>query len=72
MKKNELKKDDILVFKNNHSAVLSASNQYRINNFYDDDLNCITDDNYSIAKVYRPVYQVVYERENVKGLQKNK
>ena len=72
MKKNELKDNDILVFKNNHSAVLSASNHYRIDKFYDDDLNCITDDNYSIAKVYRPVYQVVYERENVKGLQKNK
>ena len=65
MNKQELKRDDILVFKNNHSAVLSASNQYRINNFYDDELNCITDDNYSIVKVYRPVYQVVYERDKV-------
>lgn len=72
MKKNELKKDDILVFKNNHSAVLCASNQYRIDKFYDDDLNCITDDNYSIAKVFRPEYQLVYERENVKVLQKDK
>lgn len=72
MKKNELKDNDILVFKNNHSAVLSVSNHYRIEKFYDDDLNCITDDNYSIIKVFRPVYEKIYERENEKVLQKEK
>lgn len=72
MKKNELKDNDILVFKNNHSAVLSVSNHYRIEKFYDDDLNCITDDNYSIIKVFRPVYEKIYERKNEKVLQKEK
>ena len=60
MKKNELKRDDILVFKNNHSAVLSASNQYRINNFYDDDLNHIYNDDF--IEVLRPHYERIYEK----------
>lgn len=67
MNKEDLKKDDILVMKNNHSLVLGANNMYVIREYYDDELNCINDDNYSIVKVFRPEYQLVFEREKEKG-----
>lgn len=72
MKKDELKRDDILIFKNNDKAVLGADNLYIINEFYDNELNCLKDDNYTVQKVYRPVYQLVYEREKEHTLQKDK
>lgn len=62
MNKEDLKKDDILVMKNNHSLVLGANNMYVIREYYDDELNCINDDNYTIVKVFRPEYQLIFER----------
>ncbi len=66
MNKSDLKKDDILVMKNNHSLVLGANNMYVIREYYDDELNCIKDDNYTIEKVFRPEYKIVFEREKGK------
>lgn len=61
MNKEDLKNNDILVLKNNHSLVLGANNMYVIREYYDDELNCINDD-YSVDKVYRPEYKLVFER----------
>lgn len=36
MKKNELQKNDILIFKNNHTAVFDSSKIYVIEQNYDD------------------------------------
>ena len=33
---------------------------------YDDDLNCLENDEYSVEKIYRPEYQLVFEREKGK------
>lgn len=66
MTKEELKKDDVLVMRNNHSLVLGANNMYVIREYYDDELNCIKDDNYTIIQVYRPEYKLMFEREKGK------
>ena len=64
MKKNELQKNDILIFKNNHTAVFDSSKIYVIEQNYDDELNCITNDDYSIMKIYRPTYELIFDKEN--------
>ena len=66
MSKDILQKGDLLVFKNNHKAFLDESKFRIIQEYYDDDLNCISDDNYTIIQVFRPEYQLVFEREKGK------
>ena len=62
MNKSNLQKGDLLVFKNNHKAFLDEGRYKIIQEYYDDELNCINDDNYTIVKVFRPEYQLVFER----------
>ena len=64
MKKNELQKNDILIFKNNHTAVFDSSKIYVIEQNYDDELNCLTNDDYSIMKIYRPTYELIFDKDN--------
>lgn len=72
MNKNSLKKDDILIFKNNNTAVYDSSKIYVIEENYDDELNCLVNDNYTIVKVYRPEYRLIFDKENEKNKQKRK
>ena len=62
--KEQLKEGDILVFKNGHKKEYTHRESWTIEQFYDDDLNCITNDKFTIIKVLRPEYEVVYERKN--------
>lgn len=62
MNKSDLKKDDILILKNNHTVVMDVTKFRIIYEKYDDELNCIENDDYSVDKVYRPEYQLVFER----------
>jgi len=66
MNKSELQKNDLLVFKNNHKAFLTQDRYKIIQEYYDDELNCLTNDNYTIIQVYRPEYKLVFEREKGK------
>lgn len=66
MNKSELQENDLLVFKNNHKAFLTQDRYKIIQEYYDDDLNCLTNDNYTIIQVYRPEYQLVFERSKGK------
>lgn len=60
--KEELKKDDILIFQNNSTMVLGANNMYVIDQYYDDQLQCIEKPEYSVKKIYRPQYIKIYQR----------
>lgn len=62
MNKAELQENDLLVFKNNHKAFLTQDRYKIIQEYYDDELNCLTDDNYTIIQVYRPEYKLMFER----------
>ena len=69
MLKQNLKNGDILVLRNgeereyqnigNMHAVLTA--------FYDDNLVCKTNDNFTVVEVKRPTYAIIYRREDYKG-----
>lgn len=67
MNKSNLQKGDLLVFKNNHKAFLDEGRYKIIQEYYDDELNCLTNDDYTIIQVYRPEYQLVFEKEKEKG-----
>ena len=66
MNKNDLKSNDIIVFANNHSAVFGENNRYMIEQHFDDELKCIDNPDYDIMKIYRPQYEVIYERGKTK------
>ena len=62
MNKSDLKKDDILILKNNHTVVMDVTKFRIIHEKYDDKLNCINDDNYTIVKIFRPKYELIYDK----------
>lgn len=66
MKKNELQTNDLLIFKNGHTAILDYTKLHIIENYYDNNLNCLTNDDYSIVKIYRPTYDLVFDKDENK------
>ena len=69
--KNQLLPNDVLIYKNGEKAVLYAQYYWTILKFYDDDLNHIYNDDYTIIEVLRPHYERIYDREETKNLKKN-
>lgn len=66
MKKNELQTNDLLIFKNGHTAILDYTKLHIIEQFYDNELNCLSNDDYTIVKVYRPTYDLVFDNRDSK------
>lgn len=64
--KNQLMPNDVLIYKNGEKAVLYEQYYWTILKFYDDDLNHIYNDDYTIIEVLRPHYERIYDREKVK------
>lgn len=53
---------DIVFFKNGNKLILNEFRIAIIEGHYTDNLECIKDDTYTIIKVIRPHYEVLYER----------
>ena len=66
--KKDLIPNDLLIFKNGEKSILYAQYYPMILKLYDDDLNHVYNDDYTIVEVLRPHYESIYEREkeNVK------
>lgn len=62
MTKNELKIDDLVEFANGKKVMIGVNIQWVIRDFYTNDLKCKTNSDFDIVKVYRPTYEVVYDR----------
>lgn len=60
--KEELKKDDILIFANNGTMQLGGHNMYVIEQNYNDNLECIGKPDYDVDRIYRPQYKKIYQR----------
>lgn len=58
--KEQLQEGDILVFKSGTKREYTHKDEWMIENFYDKDLNCLTNDKFTIVKVLRPHYDTVY------------
>lgn len=57
--KIELQNNDIVIFKNNKKTTFTETQRWIIEQYYDEDLNCNKDDNYSIVEVLKPNYQKI-------------
>ena len=66
--KKDLIPNDLLIFKNGEKSILYQQYYPMILRLYDDDLNHVYNDDYTIIEVLRPHYERIYEREkeNVK------
>ena len=64
--KKDLLPNDVLIYKNGEKTVLYEQYFWMLLKFYDDDLNHIYDDNYTIIEVLRPHYERIYERKDEK------
>ena len=63
--KKDIKNDDILTFANKHKVVMSQNNRYILDQFYNDDLECIEKPEYTIETIERPQYVKVYQRTHL-------
>lgn len=68
--KRDILPNDVLIYKNGEKAVLYEQYFWTLLKFYDDDLNHIYNDDYTIIEVLRPHYERIYDRD--KDLQKRK
>ena len=68
--KKDLLPNDVLIYKNGEKGILYAQYYWTLLMFYDDDLNHVYNDDYTIIEVLRPHYERIYDR-NV-DLQKRK
>lgn len=62
----DLQVGDIVYFKNGKTGTLNEFALAIIELHYADDLTCLVDDNFTIIKIVRPVYEIIYEREKIK------
>ena len=61
--KRDILPNDVLIYKNGEKAVLYEQYFWMILKFYDDDLNHVYDDDYTIIEVLRPHYERIYEKD---------
>lgn len=64
--KQDLIPNDVLIYKNGEKSVLYEQYFWTLLKFYDDDLNHIYNDDYTIIEVLRPHYERIYQRSNQK------
>lgn len=62
----DLKNNDILIFKNGNRAIYTSDRKTIIEQYYDEDLRCLNNDDYSIIRIYRPHYELVYGDSKIK------
>lgn len=67
MTKKDIKPNDILIFKNGSRVTIDIETEWVLHEFYDDNLNCIRNDDFSIIKVLRPQYEEIYNRDEYKS-----
>ena len=61
--KRDLLPNDVLIYKNGEKSVLYEQYFWMILKFYDDDLNHIYNDDYTIIDVLRPHSERIYEKD---------
>lgn len=58
--KNLIQEGDVLVFKDGHERKYTHLEAWTLEQFYDEDLNCLTNDKFTIVKILRPHYDTIY------------
>ena len=67
MIKQHLRNGDVLIFKNGEEREYQNIGNIHavLNAFYDDNLVCKTNDDFTVVEVKRPTYTIIYRREDV-------
>jgi len=58
----ELQENDVLVFKSGTKREYTQRDAWMFEHFYNQDLTCKTNDRFTIAKILRPQYEVIFDR----------
>lgn len=66
----ELQENDVLVFKSGTKREYTQKDAWMFEHFYNRDLTCKTNDKFTVVKVLRPHYEVVFEVSREKTLKK--
>lgn len=66
--REQLQEGDILVFKSGTERKYTHLDKWMIDNFYDDNLVCKTNDKFTVVEVLRPTYEVVFKRDAKKRI----
>lgn len=62
----ELQENDILVFKSGTKREYTQKDSWMFEQFYNQDLTCKTNDRFTIIKILRPQYEVIFDRNKNK------
>lgn len=62
----ELQENDILVFKSGTKREYTQRDAWMFEHFYNQDLTCKTNDRFTIVKILRPQYEIIYDRSKSK------
>ena len=62
----ELQENDILVFKSGTKREYTQKDAWMFEHFYNQDLTCKTNDRFTIIKILRPQYEVIFDRSKNK------
>lgn len=57
-----LQNGDILELKNGKTLVFTEDRRWVMSCYYDNDLRCLSNDDYTVVAIKRPSYEYVYKR----------
>jgi len=61
--KKLLQEGDVLILKSGIERKYTPEYKWLIDNFYDNNLNCITNDKFTIIEILRPHYETIYTKK---------
>lgn len=61
MTKSDIQEGDIITYKNGKKKTINKGDFWVLQEYYDDDMNCIRDE-FTIISIERPYYDTIYSR----------
>ena len=68
----QINSGDILIFANGEKREVGTNILWLLKEYYDENLNCITNPDFNIVQILRPEYKVIYSKEEEKSVRKNR
>ena len=68
----QINSGDILIFANGEKREIGANISWLLRDYYDENLNCITNPDFNIVQILRPEYKIIYSKEEEKSVRKNR
>ena len=68
----QINSGDILIFANGEKREVGTNILWLLRDYYDENLNCITNPDFNIVQILRPEYKIIYSKEEEKSVRKNR